>query len=234
VVDGVLIEVLGGDAGLDDLLLDLLAELLSGDILAVLGRDDDSVDTEGDDGTVVVLVLDGDLGLGVGAEPREGAVAAGSGHGSVQLVGELEGKGEELGGLVGGITEHDTLVTGTEGLEAVVKVETLSDIGGLLLNGDEEVEGLVVEALGGVIVADVLDSVADNLLVIDLGLGGDLAEDHDHTGLGGSLASNLGHGVLSQAGIEDGIGDLIGNLVGVALTYGLGLEKWNGGQHGTD
>jgi hypothetical protein len=29
------------------------------------------------------------------------------------------------------------------------------------------------------------------------------------TGLGGSLASNLGEGVLSQTGIENGIGDLV-------------------------
>ena len=224
-VDGLLVEVLGGDGGLDDLLKDLLAELLGGDLGSVLSRDDDGVDAEGNDGAVVVLVLNGDLGLGVGAEPGEGAVAAGSGHGGVELVGEEEGQGEELGGLVGGIAEHDTLITGTEVLEAVVKVETLSDIGRLLLNGNEEVAGLVVEALGRVIVADVLDGVADNLLVVELGLGGDLTEDHDHTGLGGGLASDLGEGVLSQAGIENGIGNLIGDLIGVTLTDGLGLYR---------
>jgi hypothetical protein len=145
-------------------------------------------------------------------------------------MGELKGKGEKFGGLVGGITKHDTLITGTEGLEAVVKVKTLGDIGGLLLDGDKKVKGLVVETLGRVIVTDVLDSVTDNLLVVDLGLGGDLAEDHDHAGLGGSLASNLGHGVLGQAGVEDGIGNLIGDLVGVTLTYRLGLieaERWS-------
>lgn len=179
----------------------------------------------GNNGTVVVLVLDGDLGLGVGAEPGEGAVTAGSRHGSVELVGEEKGEGEELRGLVGGVSEHDTLVTGTELLEGLLVVETLGDIGGLLLNGDEQVKGLVVEALGGVIVADVLDGVTDNLLVVELGLGGDLTEDHDHTGLGGGLASDLGEGVLSQAGVEDGIGDLIGDLVGVTLTDRLGLSR---------
>lgn len=224
-VDGLVIKVLLGDDLLDDLLLDLLAELLGGDLLRVLGRDDDGVNTEGDNGTVVVLVLNGDLSLGVGAEPREGAVAAGSRHGSVELVGEEEGEREELRGLVGGVAEHDTLVTSTELLEGLLVVETLGDIGRLLLNGDEEVEGLVVEALGGVIVSDVLDGLADDLLVVELGLGGDLTEDHDHTGLGGSLASDLGEGVLSQAGIEDGIGNLIGDLVGVTLTDGLGLHR---------
>ncbi len=102
-------------------------------------------------------------------------------------------------------------------------MKALGDIRGLLLDGDEKVASLVVETLGRVIVADILDGVADNLLVVDLCLGGDLAEDHDHTGLGGGLTGNLGEGILSQAGIEDGIGDLISDLVGVALTDRLGL-----------
>ena len=222
-VDGLVVEVLGGDGLLDDLVKDLLAEVLGGDVVGVLGGDDDGVDADGDDSTVVVLVLNSDLGLGVGSQPRQRAVAAGSRHGSVELVGEGESEGEELGGLVGGITEHDTLVTSTEALESLLVVQTLGNIGRLLLNSNEQVEGLVVETLGGVIVTDVLDGVTDDLLVVNLGLGGDFTENHDHTSLGGSLASNLGEGVLSQAGVEDGIGDLIGNLIGVTLTDGLGL-----------
>jgi hypothetical protein len=83
VVNSLVVEVFGGDGGLDDLLEDLLPQILGADVLGVLGRDDNSVNTLGNDGTVVVLVLNGDLSLGVGAEPREGAVAAGGGHGSV-------------------------------------------------------------------------------------------------------------------------------------------------------
>lgn len=225
VVDGLVIKQVGGDDLLDDLLFDLLAEQLSGDVLGVLGGDNDGVDALGDNGTVVVLVLDGDLGLGIRAEPRQGAVTAGSGHGGVEPVGEEEGQGKELGGLVGGIAEHDTLVTGTKLLKSLLVVQTLGDIGRLLLNGDQQVEGLVVEALGRVIVADALDGVTDDLLVVELGLGGDLTKDHDHTSLGSGLASNLGQRVLGQAGIEDGIGNLISNLVGVTLTDRLGGEQ---------
>lgn len=84
-------------------------------------------------------------------------------------------------------------------------METLGDVGRLLLNGNKDVAGLVVETLVGAVVTNVLDGLTDDLLVVEAGLGGDLTEDHDHTGLGGSLASNLGEGVLLQAGIEDGI-----------------------------
>jgi hypothetical protein len=84
-------------------------------------------------------------------------------------------------------------------------VETLGDVGRLLLNGNEDVASLVVETLVGAVVTNVLDGLTDDLLVVEASLGGDLTEDHDHTGLGGSLASNLGEGILLQAGIEDSI-----------------------------
>lgn len=224
-VHGVVVQELSRNDLLDDLLLDFLAELLGGDVLGVLSRDNNSVNALGDDGTVVVLILDGDLGLGVGSEPWQRAVTTSSRHGGVKLVGEQQSQGEELRGLVGGIAEHNTLVTGAELLKGLLIVQTLGDIGRLLLNGNQKVESLVVEPLGRVVVTDILDGIANDLLVIELGLGGDFTEDHDHTGLGSGLTSDLGQRVLSQASIEDSIGDLISDLVGVTLTDGLGGEE---------
>ena len=57
VVLGLGVEVLAGDDGLDDLLHDVLAEGLEGDLLAVLGRHDDGVDAEGHARAVLELVL---------------------------------------------------------------------------------------------------------------------------------------------------------------------------------
>lgn len=200
-VDGVLVEELGGDDLLDNLLKNLRAEVSGGDHLGVLGGDDDGVDAERDGSAALLLVLNGDLSLGVRAKPAELTGAAGISHGGVELVSKHDGQGHELLSLVGGVTEHDTLITGTVILEGAV-VKALRDIRGLLLDGDEDVAGLVVEALGGVIVANLLDGVADDTLVVELGLGGDLAEDHDHAGLGCGLASDLGVGILGKAGIE--------------------------------
>ena len=50
-----------------------------------------------------------------------------------------------------------------------------------------------------------------------LGLGRDLSEDHHHVGLGGRLARHLGVGVLRQARVQDRIGHLVAELVGVPL-----------------
>jgi len=71
VEDDLVVKVLGGNDDLDDLLEELLADGLVVDIRGVLSGDDDGVDALGDHGAIVILVLDGDLGLGVGTEPRD-------------------------------------------------------------------------------------------------------------------------------------------------------------------
>ena len=213
VVDGLLIEVLGGDDGLDDVLHDVLVNLLVGDVGLVLGGDDDGVDADGDHAAVLLLVLDGDLGLTIGAQPLEGSILANVGETLAEAGGEEVGEGHELGGLIGGVAEHDALVTSADLLDALVEVDALGNIGALLLDGDDDVAGVAVDALVGGGVADVADGGTDDVLEIDLGVGGDLTEDHDHAGLGGGLAGDLGLGVLGEAGVEDGIGNLIAELV---------------------
>lgn len=217
-VDGLVVQVLSRDDLLNDLLLDLLPELLSGDILAVLSRHDNGVDALRDNGASIVSVLNGDLGLGIGPEPRQLAALASIGHGLVQLVRKNDGQGQQFGGLVGGIAEHDTLVTSAELLKSLFVVETLGNVRRLLLNGDQHVAGLVVEALVGAIVANFFDGATNDLLVVKLGLGGDLTKDHDHTGLGGSLASDLGERVLGKAGIEYRVTDLVGDLEVISVS----------------
>jgi len=235
VVLGVVIKVLGRNDLLDDVLKNSSSEIISRDLISVLGRDDDSVNTERNTSTVLELVLNSDLSLGIGSQPTKGEITTSGSKGSVKLVGKNDSEGEELLSLVGGITEHDTLVTSTKILKSLLVVETLSDIGRLLLNGNKNVTGLVVKTLLRVVVTNVLDGVTDNLLEVELGSSGDLTEDHDHTGLGSGLASNLGEGVLLEAGIEDGVRDLITDLIGVTLTDGLGGEKegflGNGSSH---
>merc|ERR1719409_1087593 len=73
----------------------------------MLSGDDDGVHAEGGEGAVgVLLVLDGHLGLAVGAEHRERAVLAHHGQLVPDASGERVGEGHELGGLVRGVAEH--------------------------------------------------------------------------------------------------------------------------------
>jgi len=201
VVDGSVIEELGGNNLFDDFLKDLFSEIFGGYLLGVLSRNNDSVYAERDGGTTFFLVLNGNLSLRIGAEPAKFTRAACSSHGGVELVGEHDGQGHVFLGLIGGITEHDTLVTSTVVLERTM-VQTLSNVGRLLLDGYKDIAGLVVETFGGIVISDLFDGLSDNLLIVKLGFSGDFAEHHDHAGFRRSLASNLGRRVLCEAGIE--------------------------------
>ena len=190
-VDSLIVQVLGRNDLLDDLLLNDFSQLLSSDLLAVLSRNNDSVHSERNNSTIVMRILDGDLGLSIRSQPRDGTITTSSRHRSIKLVSQLQGQREQLRSLIRGISEHDTLVTSTELLKSLLVVQTLCDIGGLLLNGHQHIAGFIVETLGGVIISDVLDCSTDDLLVVETCLGGDFSEDHHHTGLGGRLAGYL-------------------------------------------
>jgi len=65
VVLGVLVEEIGGQHGLDDVLEDVGVQIFIADGIGVLAADDDGVDAGG---LAVLVVLDRDLALAVGAQ----------------------------------------------------------------------------------------------------------------------------------------------------------------------
>lgn len=116
-VHSALIQEVSRDDLLDDLLEDLPAEIGCRDLLGVLGRNNDGVDTERDGRTTLLAVLNRDLGLRIGTQPGKNTRAAGDGHSSVKLVGEDKRERHVLGSFVGSISKHDTLVTSTNVLK---------------------------------------------------------------------------------------------------------------------
>jgi len=128
-VDGVIIQILGGDDFLDDRGHEDLPHVAELDVLVMLDGDDDGVDSLGDAGTVLERVLAGDLGLGVRSEPLAGSVPSELGHFLVKLVGQNDGEGHGLFGLVGSVTEHKSLIAGTSVIFLAVLVDTLGNVG---------------------------------------------------------------------------------------------------------
>lgn len=224
VVDGLIVQILAWDGWLDDLLHQLLADLLVGDVLVVLGRDDDSVHAHWDDAAArsLHLVLAGDLGLAVRAQPWQDTSAAGLGKRGAELGREDVGQRHELRGLVGGIAEHVALVTSTNVFLLLANVHSTGNVRGLLLNANHHVAALVVEAKVAMVEANVLDGITDNLLEVNVGLGGDFSKDDHQTSLRGGLASDLGIWVLSQASVQHGIGDLVTELIWMTFSNTLG------------
>jgi hypothetical protein len=161
-------------------------------------------------GDALLQILNGDLGLGIRAQPGESSVVAALAQSLDELGSKHVSQGPELWSLVGGITEHVALISGTNLLVLSSNVHTLSNVGALLLNSNKNVASLVVEScenqqadgfevlktrhnvnnyltLAGVIKSDSLNSITDNLLVVGVSLGGDFSENHDHSSLGSGL-----------------------------------------------
>ncbi len=209
------------------------------DVGGVLGGDDHVHDL----GRHAIDVAHGDLRFRVGAKPLHLAALSHGGELPPQAVGEDHRGRHELLGLVGGKTEHETLVAGPllGVLFAVglLGVHALRDVGGLRREVVVDENGVGVEDVVVVHVADVADGVADDLvdverLVDGLGLAGlfvlqlrqgDLAADDDDVGLYEGLTGHAGRFVEGKTGIENAVGNEVGDLVRVAFADGFGRKN---------
>ena len=170
-------------------------------------------------GCVVVVVFDGELALGVGPQVghRRGVLAADARELDQDHVGERQRERHELGRLVAGVAEHHTLVAG-----ALVflggAVYALGDVGALLVHCGEDGAGIGVEAVLAFRVADAADGAADDALDVDPGVaGGDFAAYDGQARADEGFTGDVGRRVLPQEIIEDGVGNLVGHFIGVAL-----------------
>jgi len=192
VVDGIIVQHVLGDDVVDNHLLDGCLESFLVDFRTVLSRHDNSVHTLRDALSVNLGVLDGDLGLGVRAQPGENLLLAALNKALAKAGGKLVGKRHHLRGFVSGISEHMTLISGSNVLGLLHDVDSRGNLSRLLLDGDHDGASLVIKSLLGVIESNLADGLADNLLVVNHSIAADLAKDKDDTSGGGTFASNLG------------------------------------------
>ena len=185
----------------------------------MLRRDDDRVDTQR--AVRPLVVLDGHLRLGVGAQVAHHlALAADDGQLLENHVREDQRRGHHLARLVAGVAEHDALVAGTL-LLLLVAHDTLVDVGRLLVDGRKDAARVAVELILALRVADALDDAARHALHVDIRLRAHLARN-DHEARGAErLASHLRRRVVTQELIQDGVGNLIRNFVGMSFRDGL-------------
>src|SRR5690606_11260486 len=95
---------------------------------------------------------------------------------------------------------------------------------GLRTDGDLDAAGIRVEALLGGVVADLADHVAHDRRDVAVAFGAHLAGHVHETGGDQGLDRDAGAGVLAQEVVEDRVGDLIADLVGVPLGDRFGRE----------
>ena len=213
-----------GQDGIEYILPDIPVDLLLADFLIMLGGQHDRFQSDRD---AVGAVFHGDLGLSVGTKIRQGPVLADLGQSSGKLMGQGHAVGHILFCFICGITEHHALVAGANGRDGFLRLAAVSgfqrlvnahgDVRRLLVNSDHDRAGIRVESHGRIRIADLPDGIADDLRIVDLGCGGDLAGDNGKTGADHSLTGDTAHGILGQTGVQDRVRDRVADLIGMAF-----------------
>src|SRR5579864_7927554 len=207
VEDGALVQQARRDRGADHLLDHRVMDLVVADLGIVLGGDDDRVRPH----RPVAVVLDGHLALAVGAQPLDLAATARDGQLAGQAMRQGDGEWHQGRRVAAGIPEHQPLVAGPPG------VDSLGDVRRLRVDRRQHGAARAVEPVVGVGVADLADDPAGDVGEVDVGGGGDLAGQQHHASRDQRLARHAAGRVQPHHLVEDGIGDLVGHLVRVAL-----------------
>jgi hypothetical protein len=139
--------------------------------------------------------------------------------------------------LVRRVAEHQALVARTLLVELVLvtldtllvrRVDALRDVGRLRADGHRNATGRAVEALLRGVVADLEDLVAHQLRDRRVRLGGDLSGHVHQAGGDQRLHGDPGMRVLAKKRVENGVTDLVSDLVGVTLGHRLRGEQATG------
>ena len=214
---------------LNDKLDHVAADGLKLDLGGVLGGDNDGVNA---DGAALLVVLDRDLALSVGAEVIDKALLSDLGKAHCELVSKGDGQRHKLRRFVAGVAEHHALVAGAV-LQLVILalfvlkrlVNAHCDVAGLLVNVGDDAAGVAVKAVLRPVVADLTDDLAGDFRDIDIALGAYLAHDVYKAGGGGRLAGYAAHGVALKYRVQNGVGDLVADFIGMPFGNGFGSEK---------
>ena len=226
------VEQVIGHLGLDDVLPQVLLEQRLGAV-AVLGRDQDLLDLDG----AAVDIAHGHLRLPVRTEIGQDLGTAHVREPLGQLVRERDRQRHQLLGLVRRVPEHHPLIAGAGEVELVAVrrvsvgarlvrlIHALGDVGRLLVDRVDHRARVVVEAELGVRVADPLDRLPRDLRNVHVRRRCDLAGNHDEAGVYERLAGHAAIRIVAQHRVEHPVGDLVSDLVRMALGHRLGREQ---------
>mmetsp|Transcript_18186 Transcript_18186/g.22606 ORF Transcript_18186/g.22606 Transcript_18186/m.22606 type:complete len:205 (+) Transcript_18186:563-1177(+) len=203
-VDGLVIKVLGRDHWLDYMFHEICGYLLVCHFFGMLRRNNNCVYSYRNRNAILKFVLASDLSLSVGTNPVAGTVLANFGKLASDFSRKLVRKRHQRLSLIRCVTKHDTLVTSTNIFD-FHRVDGLSNIGTLLFDGYNDIACLVVEALRGIIITNVFDSITNYLLIVHSGGGCDFTENHNHASFTARLASDAANLVTGDASIKNGI-----------------------------
>ena len=223
-------------------------ELVMLNALVVLSGNEHLLDGFG----LAIDIADRNLGFAVRAKERKRTVLANLGQALREAMRQINGHRHERARFVAGVAEHHALVAragfvfligGFAVLGLPAFIDALGDIGALAVNGVDYAAGVAVEAILCAVVADGTNNVAHDGVNVNIGLRANFAR-HEHRarrGDGFARAANLRHvgrlaarrnvagffelDFFSENRVQNGIGNLVAQLVGMALGHRLGREQ---------
>ncbi len=190
---------------------DGVAKVRVRNLFAVLRGDNHAIDAR----RAAIAVLDGDLRLSIRPEKINFVGFTNLGEALREVVGELDRHGHQFFSFIASKPKHQALVASSTGINAH------GDVRRLPLHGAHDGAGIRVVAVLGAIVADAADGGAYELVVIDVRAGSNFTSDDGNTRGDKRLAGDAAFRVVPHDLVKDGVRNLVGNFVRMALGDGL-------------
>ena len=138
-----------------------------------------------------------------------------------------------LGRLVRRVTEHHALIARADRIRRVHLafagldrlVDALRDVGRLLVERDENAAGVGVEPVARVRIADLAHRLTDDLRNVHITRRRNLPNHMRLPRRHERLTGNASLRILRENRIEDAVGNLIGEFIGMPLGHGLGCKQ---------
>jgi hypothetical protein len=125
-------------------------------------------------------------------------------------------KGHVVGCLIAGITNHQTLISGSDLLVLFILMHTLSNLGWLLVNGNDYSCSFIIHSDFICIVSNFLNCFSCNLFEVNISSCANLSKNHANWVFDSTLARNFSVRILFETGIKYRVWDIVTEFVGVA------------------
>ena len=217
-VPGLAADHTGRQDRLDDFLDHGIGQFFVADVGRMLGRQHHGIHRY----RLAVLVAYGDLRLGVGSQPFQFAGFSDNGLLLDQAMCVVDGEGHKAVGLITGVTKHQPLVTGSlVQVQTLALVDPLGDVGRLLVERYDHRTGIGIKPHLGRGVTDFLNGFAGDRCIVRVRFRGDFAGENDHAGVDHGFARDPRCWISFKKSIEDGVRDLVCDLVRMSLGDGF-------------
>ena len=199
-----------------DLLRNVFPQRIHVHIRFVLARNDD----RGDPPRRLVLIYDGDLRLAVRQQIWDLSAFPHLLQPARQAVCKRDGQRHVIRRVIAGVPEHHALIA-RAAVRGLLAVNAHGDVRRLRMHVHHDLTAFCIKAVTRPCIADVADRIACDRFIIDRCVCSDLTHDMDFVRYCRDLAGNMCRRVFCKNCIQNAIGDLVADLVGVTCCNGF-------------